>query len=39
MNIQSGTKTVEVPEQGHWETKIIKEAWTEKVLVKEAGYY
>lgn len=37
--IQVGTKTVEVPEQGHWETKVIKEAWTEKVLVKEAGYY
>lgn len=39
VNIQVGTKTVEVPEQGHWETKVIKEAWTEKVLVKEAGYY
>ncbi len=39
VNIQVGTKTVEVPEEGHWETKVIKEAWTEKVLVKEAGYY
>lgn len=37
--VQVGTKTVEVPEQGHYETKVIKEAWTEKVLVKEAGYY
>lgn len=32
-------KTVEVPEQGHTETKIITPAWTEKVLVKEAGWY
>lgn len=39
VKVQVGTKTVEVPEQGHWETKVIKEAWTEKVLVKEAGYY
>lgn len=39
VEVQVGTKTVEVPEQGHWETKVIKEAWTEKVLVKEAGYY
>lgn len=31
--VQIGTKTVEVPEEGHWETK------TEKVLVREAGYY
>ena len=41
VNVQVGTKTVEVPEEGHWETKttVIKEAWTEKVLVREAGYY
>ena len=39
IKVKVGTKTVEVPEEGHWETKIIKEAWTEKVLVKEAGYY
>ncbi len=41
VEIQTGTKTVEVPEEGHWETKttVIKEAWTEKVLVREAGYY
>ena len=38
-NVQVGTKTITVPEEGHYETKIIKEAWTEKVLVKEAGYY
>ena len=37
--VQVGTKTVEVPEEGHWETDVVKEAWTEKVLVKEAGYY
>ena len=39
VEVQVGTKTVEVPEEGHYETKVIKEAWTEKVLVKEAGYY
>ena len=39
VNVQVGTKTVEVPEEGHWETKVVKEAWTEKVLIKEAGYY
>lgn len=39
VEIQVGTKTVNVPEEGHWETKVIKEAWTEKILVKEAGYY
>ena len=38
-NVQIGTKTVTVPEEGHYETKVVKEAWTEKVLVKEAGYY
>lgn len=34
-------ETITVPEEGHWETKtiVIKEAWTEKVLVREAGYY
>lgn len=32
-------KTVEVPEQGHTETKIITPAWTEKVLIKKAGWY
>lgn len=39
VEVQVGTKTVTVPEEGHWETKIIKEAWTEKKLVREAGYY
>lgn len=39
VNVQVGTKTVEVPEEGHWDTVVVKEAWTEKVLVKEAGYY
>ena len=37
--VQTGTKTVTVPEEGHWEKELIKEAYTEKVLVKEAGYY
>ena len=37
--VQTSTKTVTVPEQGHYEIKVIKEAWTEKKLVKEAGYY
>lgn len=27
------------PEQGHYETVVVKEAWTEKVLVQEAGWY
>ncbi len=42
IQIQTGVKTVTVPAQGHYETKVIKEAkpaWKEKVLVKEAGYY
>lgn len=37
--IQIGTKTVEVPEKGHYETRDVKEAYTEKKLVKEAGWY
>ena len=38
-NIQVDTKIVEASEQGHYETRIIKEAYDEKVLVKEAGWY
>ena len=37
--IQVGTKTVKVPEKGHWEKRIVKPAWTEKKLVREAGWY
>lgn len=37
--VQVGTETITVPEKYHYETKVIKEAWTEKVLVKEAGWY
>lgn len=37
--VQIDTNTITVPEQGHYETKVVKEAWTEKKLVKEAGYY
>ena len=37
--IQTGTNTVNVPEEGHYEKKVVKEAWDEKVLVKEAGWY
>lgn len=37
--IQIGTKTVTAPEEYHYETVIVKDAWTEKVLVKEAGWY
>ena len=37
--VQTGTKTVNVPEEGHYETQVVKEAWTEKVLVREAGWY
>lgn len=33
------TKTITVPEQSHYETVVTKEAWTEKVLVREAGWY
>lgn len=36
---QIGTETINVPEEYHWETKKVKDEWTEKVLVKEAGYY
>lgn len=39
VQIQTGTKKVNVPEQGHYETKTIKEAYDEKILVKEAGWY
>ncbi|MGN0456457.1 MAG: dockerin type I repeat-containing protein [Acutalibacteraceae bacterium] len=28
-----------VPEESYYETRIIKEAWTEKILIKEAGWY
>lgn len=47
--VQTGTKTVVVPEEYHYETQtvkeawsetvVVKEAWTEKILVKEAGWY
>ena len=37
--VQVGTKTVSVPEKSHMETVVVKAAWTEKVLVKEAGWY
>lgn len=49
LKVQVDTKTVTVPEEYHYETKVVKEAWTEtvvvkeawteKVLVKEAGWY
>lgn len=39
IKIQVGTKTVEVPEKGHYETRDVKEAYTEKKPVKEAGWY
>ena len=37
--VQVDTKTVTVPEQSHMETVVVKEAWTERVLVREAGWY
>jgi len=37
--VQVGTRTVNVPEESHYETKIVKEAWTEKKLIREAGWY
>lgn len=39
INVQVGTKTISVPEEGHWETQTVKETWTEQVLVRESGYY
>ncbi len=40
IDVQVGTETVEVPEEGHYETKttVVKEAWDEQVLVSE-GYW
>ena len=37
--VQVGTRTVNVPEQSHMGTVVVKEAWEEKVLVREAGWY
>lgn len=39
VKVAVGTEIITVPEQGHYETRIVKEAYTEKKLVKEAGYY
>ena len=36
---QTGTQIITVPEQGHYETIIITEAWTEEVLVRKEGFY
>ena len=36
---QVDTKTVNVPEQSHYETQTVKAAWTEHKLVREAGWY
>lgn len=37
--VQTGTKTVYVPEESHYETRVIKEEWTEKKLIRKAGWY
>lgn len=37
--VQTGTKTVYVPEESHFETRVIKEEWTEKKLIRKAGWY
>ena len=37
--VQVDSKTISVPEKSHTETVVVKEAWTEKILVKEAGWY
>ena len=37
--VQTGTKTVTVPEEGHYENQLVKEAYDEKVLIREAGWY
>lgn len=39
VKVQIGSNTITVPEEYHYETVVVKEAWTEKVLVREAGYY
>ena len=39
ITVQTGTKTVNVPEESHYETRIVKEAWTEKKLIRAAGWY
>ena len=37
--VQVDSKTISVLEKSHTETVVVKEAWTEKILVKEAGWY
>ena len=37
--VQVDSKTISVPEKSHTETVVVKEAWAEKILVKEAGWY
>lgn len=37
--VQVGTNTVNVHEEGHYEQKVVKSAWDEKVLVREAGWF
>ena len=37
--VQVDSKTISVPEKSHTETVVVKEAWTEKILVKESGWY
>lgn len=37
--VQVGTETITVPEQSHMETVVVKEAWTERILVRETGWY
>ncbi|MCQ2515134.1 MAG: hypothetical protein MJ089_08645, partial [Ruminococcus sp.] len=39
VDVQVGTKTITVPEVGHYEDKVIKEGYDEQILIKEAGYY
>lgn len=37
--VQVDSNTISVPEESHTETRVVKEAWTEKILVREAGWY
>ena len=37
--VKVGSTTVNVPEEGHYEKQLVKAAYDEKVLVKEAGWY
>lgn len=39
IEVPVATRTVTVPEEWHYEERIIRAGWTEKVIIKEGGYY